>query len=150
MQFVIISIYIVLIIVVSIISSKRTNSLNDFFLAGRNLGGWMAAFAYGATYFSSVIFIGYAGRLGFTHGVSVSLIGIGNALLGSWLAWKLLARPTRKITHRLKASTMPDFFQKRYQSKPLKILTALLIFIFLVPYCASVYQGCLLYTSRCV
>ena len=86
MQFVIISIYIVLIIVVSIISSKRTNTLNDFFLAGRNLGGWMAAFAYGATYFSSVIFIGYAGRLGFTHGVSVSLIGIGNALLGSWLA----------------------------------------------------------------
>lgn len=141
MQFVIISIYIVLIIVVSIVSSKRTNTLNDFFLAGRNLGGWMAAFAYGATYFSSVIFIGYAGRLGFTHGVSVSLIGIGNALLGSWLAWKLLARPTRKITHRLKASTMPDFFLKRYQSKPLKILTALLIFIFLVPYCASVYQG---------
>ena len=109
MQFVIISIYIVLIIVVSIISSKRTYSLNDFFLAGRNLGGWMAAFAYGATYFSSVIFIGYAGRLGFTHGVSVSLIGIGNALLGSWLAWKLLARPTRKITHRLKAST---FFKR--------------------------------------
>ncbi len=105
------------------------------------MGPWISAFAYGTTYFSAVIFIGYAGRIGWGFGISSTWIGIGNAVLGSYLAWIILAKRTRKMTHDLNVSTMPEFFEKRYDSKAMKIVTAIVIFIFLVPYSASVYQG---------
>ena len=111
------------------------------FLGGRNMGAWMSAFAYGTSYFSAVIFIGYAGGLGWKFGVSASWIGIGNAVFGCWLAWKLLAKKTRDMTHNLDVRTMPEFFEKRYQSKNMKFIAALIMFVFLVPYTASVYKG---------
>ncbi len=140
-QIIILCIYVVILLGIAFFSRRKAKTVNDFFLGGRNMGAWMSAFAYGTTYFSAVIFMGYAGKFGWSMGFSVTWIGIANALIGSFLVWKLMARPTREITQRLDASTMPDFFKKRYQSPNLKIVAALLIFIFLVPYCASVYQG---------
>ncbi|MBC8539173.1 sodium/solute symporter [Christensenellaceae bacterium NSJ-63] len=141
MQFVIIGIYIAIMIGVAVFSAKKATTLNDFYLGGRSIGGWMTAFSYGTTYFSAVMFVGYAGRLGYQFGLSVIWIGIGNAILGSYVAWKLLAKPTHDMTRRLDVSTMPAFFEKRFLSKNMKIFAAAVIFIFLVPYCASVYQG---------
>lgn len=128
-------------VVVGIISRRKIGGIQDFFLGGRKMGPWLSAFAYGTTYFSAVIFIGYAGKIGWGFGISSTFIGIGNALIGSLLAWLVLAGRTRKMTHELNVSTMPEFFEKRYDSKTMKIITALIIFIFLVPYSASVYQG---------
>lgn len=133
--------FILVMIIVGVYSKTRVKSSDDFFLGGRSMGAWMSAFAYGTSYFSAVIFIGYAGGLGWRFGVSTSWIGIGNAVFGCWLAWKLLARRTRDITQRLDARTMPEFFEKRYQSKNMKFIAALVVFIFLVPYTASVYKG---------
>lgn len=138
---IILVVYIIMMVGVAIYSRNRSKNLNDFFLAGRGLGGWMSAFAYGTTYFSSVIFVGYAGKFGWNIGLSAVFIGIGNALIGSLLAWKLLANRTRVMTHRLGASTMPGFFEKRYEARGLKLLSSLIIFVFLIPYSASVYQG---------
>ena len=140
-KFVILGIYLVILIFIAIFSSRKTKTTNDFFLGGRKIGAWMSAFAYGTTYFSAVIFMGYAGKYGWNLGLSATWIGIANALIGTFLVWKLIAKPTRAITHRLDASTMPDFFKKRYNSQRMKITAAIIIFIFLVPYCASVYQG---------
>ncbi|MGI6706590.1 MAG: sodium:solute symporter family transporter [Clostridia bacterium] len=141
MKFAFLGLYVLIMVAIALYSMKRVNSLQDFFLGGRNVGPWMSAFAYGTTYFSAVIFIGYAGSIGWGFGLSGVWIGIGNALLGSYLAWVVLARRTRRLTHHLNVSTMPEFFEKRYQSKNMKIFSALIIFIFLVPYSASVYQG---------
>ena len=141
MQFVIVGIYALILAIVAIVSAKKAKTLNDFYLGGRNMGGWMTAFAYGTTYFSAVMFVGYAGRLGNQFGLSVVWIGIGNAVLGSLLAWLLLAKPTHHMTRRLNVATMPAFFEERFLSKRMKIVAAVIIFIFLVPYCASVYQG---------
>lgn len=141
MEFLLLGIYVVILLGVGFYSMGRTSSLQDFFLGGRNVGPWMSAFAYGTAYFSAVIFIGYAGGIGWNFGISAVWIGIGNAVVGSYLAWRILARPTRALTHRLKVSTMPEFFEKRYDSKALKVFSAIVIFIFLVPYSASVYQG---------
>jgi SSS family transporter len=120
---------------------KRTHSVGDFFLGGRSLGPWMSAFAYGTTYFSAVLFIGYAGRLGWSFGISTLWIVLGNTLIGTLLAWYILAGRTRDMTVRLEAMTMPEFLRARYDSKTLQILSALIVFIFLVPYSASVYMG---------
>ncbi|MGI6702234.1 MAG: sodium:solute symporter family protein [Christensenellales bacterium] len=121
--------------------TKKESGLNDFFLAGRGLGGWMSAFAYGTTYFSAVIFIGYAGKLGWAFGMAAVWIGIGNAIIGTWLAWKVLALKTRNMSHRLNVKTMPEFFESRYDSKYIKLFSSIIVFIFLIPYSTSVYQG---------
>ncbi len=120
---------------------RRTRSVGDFFLGGRTLGPWMSAFAYGTTYFSAVLFIGYAGKLGWGFGIHTMWIVLGNTLIGTILAWKLLAGRTRDMTVRLNAITMPEFLCARYGHKPLQVVAALVVFIFLVPYSASVLMG---------
>ena len=138
---IILGIYILIMIGIGVYSWRKTKSINDFVLGGRNVGSWLTAFAYGTSYFSAVVFIGYAGQSGWAHGFSATWIGIGNALLGSLAAWLVLGKRTRIMTKHLDSSTMPDFFEKRYGSKKLKIVASLIIFIFLVPYTASVYKG---------
>ncbi len=127
---------------IALYTRNRSKSVNDFLLAGkRGLNGWMSAFAYGTTYFSAVIFIGYAGKFGQSYGLAAVWIGIANAIIGSLFAWLVLARRTKNMTARLGAKTMPEFFEKRYGSHRLKIVSAVVIFIFLIPYSASVYSG---------
>ncbi len=133
--------YAVMMIVVIFLTAKKNLSLNGFLLGGRNIGPWMSAFSYGASYFSAVIIIGYSGSMGWNMGLSAIWCGIGNALVGSLLAWSLLARPTRRMGERLQVGTIPGFFEKRYQSKTLKVIASLMIFVFLLPYSASVYKG---------
>ena len=130
-----------LMIGVGIISRKRAADVNGFVLGGRSVGPWLTAFAYGTSYFSAVVFIGYAGQFGWKYGLSSTWVGIGNALIGSLLAWALMGRRTRVMTHHLDAKTMPDFFGKRYDSRALRITASAIAFIFLIPYTASVYKG---------
>ncbi len=120
---------------------KTATDTQGFVLGGRSVGPWLTAFAYGTSYFSAVIFIGYAGQFGWKFGIASTWIGIGNALIGSLLAWVLLGRRTRVMTQHLDSRTMPDFFGKRYNSDALRIVAALIVFIFLIPYTASLYNG---------
>ena len=137
----IVILYVAAMLIVGYLCMRRNQTVSDFFLAGRNLGPWMSAFAYGTTYFSAVLFVGYAGRLGWGFGLHSLWIAVGNVLFGSFLAWRLLAAPTRRMTVRLNALTMPEFLGARFDSPFLKLAAALIVFIFLVPYSASVYQG---------
>ncbi len=142
LDYIILAIYAAAMVGVAIYTHNRSGSVNDFLLAGKKgLNGWMTAFAYGTTYFSAVIFIGYAGQFGKQFGLASIWIGIGNAIIGTLFAWLVLAKRTKNMTRRLEAKTMPEFFEKRYGSKNLKLVTAVIIFIFLIPYSASVYNG---------
>jgi SSS family transporter len=140
-QISIVVVYVLVMLGVGYWSMKKTKNVGDFFLGGRTLGPWMSAFAYGTTYFSAVLFIGYAGKLGWGFGIHTMWIVLGNTLIGTFLAWKLLAGRTREMTVRLKALTMPEFLRARYGSTSMQIISALVVFIFLVPYSASVYMG---------
>ena len=135
------AVFAVSMLLIGILSVRKTQTMEGFLLGGRNMGPWISAFAYGTPYFSAVVFIGYAGMHGWKIGIGSVWIGIGTALIGCYLAWKLLARRTRTMTHRIKASTTPEFLQERFGSSPMKIYAAVIIFIFLVPYAASVYKG---------
>ena len=126
---------------VGIYCRKNATDVNGFVLGGRNVGPWLTAFAYGTSYFSAVIFIGYAGQFGWKYGIASTWIGIGNALIGSFLAWAILGRRTRIMTQHLNSATMPEFFGKRFDSKGLKIGASIIVFIFLIPYTASLYNG---------
>ena len=126
---------------VGLYSRKHAQNVNDFVLGGRKVGPWLTAFAYGTSYFSAVVFVGYAGQFGYKYGLSATWIGIGNALIGSLLAWVILGRRTRIMTKFLDAKTMPDFFGKRYHSPSMRIVAAVICFVFLIPYTSSVYNG---------
>ena len=135
------SIYAVAMALIGFISYGKSKTLDGFLIGGRKIGAWATAFAYGTTYFSAVVFVGYAGQHGWNIGIGAIWIGIGNALLGCLLSWLLFANKTRKMTKKLNARTMPDYFEKRYGCKGLKILASVIIFVFLVPYSAAVYKG---------
>ena len=120
---------------------KNATNVDGFVLGGRSVGPWLTAFAFGTSYFSAVIFVGYAGQFGWNFGLASTWIGLGNAFIGSLLAWSVLGRRTRVMTQHLESKTMPDFFEKRYDSKKLKIIASFIVFVFLIPYTASLYNG---------
>ena len=120
---------------------RNSTDVNGFVLGGRQVGPWLTAFAYGTSYFSAVIFVGYAGQFGWKYGIAATWVGIGNALIGSLMAWGVLGRRTRIMSQHLSSATMPEFFGKRFGSKSLKISASAIIFVFLIPYTASLYNG---------
>ena len=126
---------------VGIACRKSAGNVQGFVLGSRNVGSWLTAFAFGTSYFSAVIFVGYAGQFGWRFGMASTWIGIGNALIGSLLAWRVLGRRTRLMTRHLGSATMPDFFGRRYDSKALKVAASAIVFVFLIPYTASLYNG---------
>ena len=134
-------VFIAVIIAIGIMERRHSKSVDGYILGGRNVGPWLSAFAFGTSDFSAVIFIGYAGQFGWKFGIAATWIGIGNAVLGSLLAWWILGSRTREMTQRLKASTMPEFLGLRFNSKSIRIAAALIIFVFMIPYTASVYNG---------
>lgn len=126
---------------VGIVCRKQARDVRGFVLGGRNVGPWLSAFAFGTSYFSAVIFVGYAGQFGWKFGLASTWIGLGNAFIGSLLAWTILGRRTRIMTQHLSSATMPQFFESRFDSKALKLISSIIIFIFLIPYTASLYNG---------
>ena len=128
-------------IYVGIYTRKHATDVNGFVLGGRSVGPWLTAFAFGTSYFSAVIFVGYAGQFGWKFGLASTWAGLGNAFIGSLLAWNILGRRTRIMTQKMDAKTMPDFFGKRFNSTALKVAASVIVFIFLIPYTASLYNG---------
>ena len=140
-KWLILVLYLLVMVGIGIYCHSKTKNVSDFVLGGRSIGPWFSAFAFGTSYFSAVVFIGYAGQFGWKYGMSAAWIGLGNALIGSLLAWLILGRRTRTMTKELDATTMPEFFEKRYGSKHLKTAASLIVFVFMIPYTASVYNG---------
>ncbi|MBR2682984.1 MAG: sodium:solute symporter, partial [Atopobiaceae bacterium] len=134
-------VFIAAVVAIGLKTRGSAGSVEGFVLGGRNVGPWLSAFAYGTSYFSAVIFVGYAGQFGWKYGISATWIGVGNAFVGSLLAWVVLGLRTRRMTHRLGSATMPQFFGSRYDSEALRVASAAIIFVFLIPYTASVYNG---------
>jgi len=126
---------------VGIYSRKQAKSVDGFVLGGRAVGPWLTAFAFGTSYFSAVVFVGYAGQFGWKYGMSSTWIGIGNALIGSLLAWIILGRRTKLMTQHIESRTMPDFFGTRFSSQGLRVAASIIAFVFLIPYTAGVYKG---------
>ena len=122
-------------------SRRSAQNVDGFVLGGRNVGGWLTAFAYGTSYFSAVVFVGYAGQFGWKYGMSASWIGVGNAVIGSLFAWLILGRRTKLMTQHIQSRTMPDFFGTRYNDEWLRVIASIIAFVFLIPYTAGVYMG---------
>ena len=134
-------IFLAVMIGVGLYTRKQASSVEGFVLGGRAVGPWLTAFAFGTSYFSAVVFVGYAGQFGWKYGMSSTWIGIGNAVIGSLLAWILLGRRTKLMTQHIESRTMPDFFGTRFNDQGLRVVASVIAFVFLIPYTAGVYKG---------
>ena len=134
-------IFLVVMVGVGLYSRKQASSVDGFVLGGRAVGPWLTAFAYGTSYFSAVVFVGYAGQFGWKYGLSSTWIGVGNAIIGSLLAWLVLGRRTKLMTQHIESRTMPDFFGTRFADQGLRVAASIIAFVFLIPYTAGVYKG---------
>lgn len=134
-------IFLTVTVAVGVYSRKQARSVDGFVLGGRSVGPWLTAFAFGTSYFSAVVFVGYAGQFGWKYGLSSTWIGVGNAIIGSLLAWLVLGRRTKLMTQHIESRTMPDFFGTRLNSQGLRVVASVIAFVFLIPYTAGVYKG---------
>lgn len=140
-KLVMIVVFFAITVLVGFLAARSAKGVDGFVLGGRSVGPWLTAFSFGTSYFSAVIFIGYAGRFGWNFGLASTWVGLGNAFIGSLMAWMLLGRRTRVMTQHIGSRTMPDFFGLRYGSKALRLVAAAIVFIFLIPYTASLFNG---------
>ena len=134
-------IFLAVMIGVGLYTRKQASSVDGFVLGGRSVGPWLTAFAFGTSYFSAVVFVGYAGQFGWKYGLSSAWIGIGNAIIGSLLAWIILGKRTKLMTQHIESRTMPDFFGTRFGDQALRVAASIIAFVFLIPYTAGVYSG---------
>lgn len=134
-------IFLAVMVWVGVYSRRQAGTVDGFVLGGRSVGPWLTAFAYGTSYFSAVVFVGYAGQFGWKYGISSTWIGVGNAIIGSLLAWIVLGRRTKLMTQHIESRTMPDFFGTRFRSQQLRVVASIIAFVFLIPYTAGVYKG---------
>ncbi len=140
-KIIVILVYVSIILFVGIKGLKGTKSFSDYFLGGGKIGAWMTAFTYGAAYFSAVLFIGFAGKIGWSFGYSGLWIALGNAFVGVLAVWWLVGPRIKKMSTEYGVHTMPEFFEKRYESKPYKLFSSIVIFVFFIPYSAAVFMG---------
>lgn len=140
-KYIVIGLYALMILIVGIIGLRKTKSSSDFLLGGGNIGPWMTAFSYGTAYFSAVLFIGFAGKIGWGFGYSGLWIAAFNALFGVFVVWKVFGWKIKQAAMEYNVATMSEFLEKRYNAKGLKLLSAIVIFIFLIPYSAAVFMG---------
>jgi solute:Na+ symporter, SSS family len=140
-KFIVVALYAIIVVFIGIIGMRRTKSFKDFFLAGGKVGPWLSAFSYGTAYFSAVMFIGFAGKVGWGFGYSGLWITFGNAFIGVLAVWAILGWRIKKMSEEYNVSTMSEFLHKRYNSPFLKMAGVVVIFIFMIPYSAAVFMG---------
>lgn len=140
-RYIAVFLYAAMIIAIGIKGSRKTKSFDDFALGGGNIGPWMTAFSYGTAYFSAVLFIGFAGKIGWAFGLSGLWIALGNTIIGVFGVWYLLGNKIKQETMKYNVHTMPEYLEVRYDSSFLKIFTSAAIFIFFIPYTAAVFMG---------
>ena len=133
--------YTLLIVVIGLLGQRRTKNFNDYLLGGGKVGPWMTAFSYGTAYFSAVLFIGFAGSIGWGFGLSGLWVALGNSIIGVLGVWLLLGNRIKQAALRYNVYTMPGFLEARFDSRSIRVFTSVAIFVFMIPYTAAVFMG---------
>lgn len=136
------AVYMVMMIIIGVVYSKSTKNNEDYFLGGRNLGGWTAALSAQASDMSGWLLMGLPGSV-YLAGTGEVWIAVG-LLIGTILNWYIVSARLRKYTIVAGNSlTIPSFFQNRYRDTKgvIKIVSALIIAVFFTVYTASAFSS---------
>lgn len=130
--------YLILMVVIGILSMKKTNSTEDYFLGGRGLNGWVAALSAQASDMSGWLLMGLPGSI-YSWGTGKAWVAIG-LFLGTVANWLLISKRLRRYTIVANNSlTLPEFLENRYHDKKrvLLFISSIVIVIFFLVYTAS-------------
>ena len=135
--------YIAMMLYIGISCMRKNKSTDDFYLGGRTLGPWVTAMSAEASDMSGWLLMGLPGVAYLAGFAEAAWTAIGLAL-GTYLNWLIVAKRLRRYTEACGATTIPEFFMKRYRdnSRILSIIAALIIVVFFVPYTASGFMSC--------
>ncbi|MBR6400297.1 MAG: sodium/proline symporter PutP [Firmicutes bacterium] len=134
--------YLAIMIGIGVAFSKKSNNVSDYFLGGRKMGSWLTALSAQASDMSSWLLMGLPGAV-YLSGISSAWIAIGLAI-GTYLNWLLVAKRLRSYSQAAgDAITIPQYFQNRFDSnsKAIRIVCAVIIFIFFLIYTASGFNA---------
>lgn len=135
--------YLVIVIAVGIVYTKKNKNVDDFYLGGRKLGPLVTAMSAEASDMSGWLLMGLPGLVYLSGLAEASWTAIGLAI-GTYLNWLIVAKRLRNYSSRIGAITIPDFFSKRFRdnTKILMGISAALIILFFIPYTASGFSTC--------
>ena len=119
---------------------QRTKTAADYLVAGRSANPIVMALSYGATFISTSAIVGFGGTAA-SLGMGVLWLTVLNIFVGIFIAFVFLGNPTRRMGHHLDAHTFPELIAKRYNSRLLQVLCALIIFCFMPLYAMAVMVG---------
>lgn len=136
-------IYLVAVVYIGVLCSKKNDAVDDFYLGGRKLGPFVTAMSAEASDMSSWLLMGLPGLAYLTGVADAAWTAIGLAI-GTYVNWLIVAKRIRKYTHGYDAFTIPDFFSKRFgdDKKVLTLIAAVIIVVFFIPYTASGFAAC--------
>lgn len=138
-----IAVYLLVMVLIGAIYSKKNKSTDDFYLGGRKLGPLVTAMSAEASDMSSYLLMGLPG-LAVVYGIAeASWTAIGLAV-GTYVNWLIVAKRIRVYSSHINAVTIPQFFSKRYkdEARILSLIAAVIIIVFFVPYTASGFSAC--------
>ena len=133
-------IYIFALVFVGYYAYKKTNSSEDFMIAGKETHPFIMAMSYGATFISTAAIVGFGGVAG-EYGMSVLWLAFLNIIIGVFIAFVFLGKRTRRMGHALNSLTFPEFLGKRFNSKFIHYTSGLIIFCAMPLYAAVVLIG---------
>lgn len=138
-----IAVYLVAMVMIGVVYSKKTKNVGDFYLGGRKLGPLVTAMSAEASDMSSYLLMGLPGLALLSGVAEVGWTVIGLAL-GTYFNWLIVAKRLRNYSEQIGAITIPDFFSRRYREKSniIMAIAAIMIIIFFVPYTASGFSAC--------
>ncbi len=130
-------------VVIGFSYSKTNKSMEDFYLGGRKLGPVVTAMSAEVSDMSSWLLMGLPGVAYLTGCAEAGWTAIGLAI-GTYLNWKIVAKPLRRYSEKTQSITIPDFFSNRFHdnSHALVAIAAIIIVVFFVPYTASGFSAC--------
>ncbi len=136
-------VYLVMMIVIGIIFSRKNSSVSDFYLGGRRLGPLVTAMSAEASDMSSWLLMGLPG-LAYLYGTAEAAWTAIGLAIGTYVNWLIVSKRLRRYSARIDAITVPDFFSKRFgdNSGAIQAIAAVVIIVFFVPYTASGFSAC--------
>lgn len=133
-------IYFLMVGYVGYLAWKRTNSSEDFMVAGRETHPYIMALSYGATFISTAAIVGFGGVAG-KYGMGILWLAFLNILIGIFIAFVFFGKRTRRMGKNLGSLTFPEFLGRRFNSKFIQYFCGILIFCAMPIYAAVVLIG---------
>ncbi|MAY22155.1 MAG: sodium:proline symporter [Flavobacteriaceae bacterium] len=136
-KFVVLALYVAVLFLIGIVASRRIKAMSDFYVGGKNIGFWAAAFSARATGESGWLLIGLTG-MGAMAGLSAYWVVLGE-VLGVAISWFFMAKKFKRLSDKYDAITIPDYLESHFKTKShiLRGLSATVLSVFVIIYVST-------------